>query len=194
MVAEMYDEVPDCVRTGAHSIRAQASCSLPPPASPQFNLLFTSSSTLTTALRKTRLETFRLWEIYITTLITKSIPMTQSTPSQAPFTLPTARLPSPEPANVLSQSTSTPPILNLPTNQPSAPTCTPSPAFLTVPALPADHAPNTTPITDNPPHISPAMPIAGAEYLDASHSVFNSAGRDINIHHHYQRISGACSF
>ena len=122
------------------------------------------------------------------TPIANSIPITQSTPSQASFTLPTARLPSPEPLNVLSQSTPTPPILNLPTNQPSAP------ALLTVPASPADHVPNTTPITDNPPHISPAMPLAGAEYLDASHSVFNSAGGDIyNIHHNYQLISGVCS-
>ena len=167
--------------------------SLPPLASPQFNPLFTSSSTLTTALRKTPLETFPLWEIYIATPIAKSIPMTQSTPSQASFTLSTARLTSPDPPNALSQSTPTPPILNLPTNQPSAPRCTSSRALLTVPALPADHAPNTSPITDNPPHISPAMPLAGAEYLDASHSVFNSAGRDMyNIHHHYQPISGAC--
>ena len=126
------------------------------------------------------------------TPIANSIPITQSTPSQASFTLPTARLPSPEPPNVLSQSTPTPPILNLPTNQPSAPTCTSSRALLTVPASPADHAPNTSPITDNPPHILPAIPLVGAEYLDASHSVFISAGRDINnIHHHYQPISGA---
>jgi hypothetical protein len=119
------------------------------------------------------------------TPIANSVPITQSTPSQASFTLPTARLPSPEAPNVLSQSTPTPPILNLPTNRPS-------PALLTVPASPADHAPNRTPITDNPPHISPAIPLAGAEYLDASHSVFNSAGRDMyNIHHHYQPISGA---
>ena len=129
------------------------------------------------------------------TPIANSIPMTQSTPSQASFTLPTARLPTPEPSNVLSQSTPTPPILNLPTNQPSAPTYTSSPALLTVPAAPADHAPNTTPITDNPPRISPAMPLAGAEYLNASHSVFNSAGGDIyNIHHNYQLINGMCSF
>ena len=128
------------------------------------------------------------------TPIANSIPITQSTPSQASFTLPTARLPSPKPLNILSQSTPTPPTLNLPTNQPSAPTCTSSRALLTLPASPADHAPNTTPITDNPPHISPAMPLAGAEYVNASHSVFNSAGRDINIHHHYQRINGACSF
>ena len=125
------------------------------------------------------------------TPIASSIPMTQPAPSQASFTLPTARLPTPEPSNVLSQSTP-PPILNLPTNQPSVPTCT-SPALSTVPASPADQ-PNTTPVTDNPPRISPAKPLAGADYLDASHSVFNAAGRDINIHHHYRPISGACSF
>ena len=129
------------------------------------------------------------------TPIASSIPMTQPAPSQASFTLPTARLPTPEPSNVLSQSTPTPPIPKLPMNKPSAPTCTSSPALLTVPASRADHAPNTTPITDNLPHISPAMPLAGAGYIDASHSVFNSAGRDIyNIHPNYQPISGACSF
>ena len=89
-----------------------------------------------------------------TTPIANSIPMTQSMPSQASFTLPTVRLPIPEPLNVLSQSTPTPPILNLPMNQPSAP------ALLTVPTSPADHVPNITPITNNPPHILPAMPLA----------------------------------
>ena len=171
----------------------QAGSSSPQPASRQFNPLFTSSSTPASALRRTPSETFsavgNLHQDQTLSPITNSIPMTRSAPSQVPFTHSTARLPSPEPANVLSQSTPTPPILNLSTNQPSVP------AFLTVAASPADHAPDTTAITDNPPHISPAMPLAGAESLDASHSVFNSAGRDIyNIHHNYRLISGACSF
>jgi hypothetical protein len=157
-----------------------------PPASPELNAH--------NCITKNPSETFyalgNLHQDQPLTPIANS--MIQSAPSQASFTLPTARLPTPEPSNVLSQSTP-PPILNLPTNQPSVPTCT-SPALSTVPASPADQ-PNTTPVADNPPRISPAMPLAGADYLDASHSVFNSAGRDIyNIHHNYQLISGACSF
>jgi hypothetical protein len=163
----------DCVRTSAHTC-----------FSPIQSTVYVEPNVSNCTMKNPLRNLFRRGKSTSGSATPVANSMTPSAPSQASFPRPTARLPSPELPNALAQSTPTPPILNnLFTNQPSAPTCTSSPAS----------PPHTTLITDNPPHILAAMPLAGADYLDASHSVFNSAGRDIYNTHNYQLISGACS-
>jgi hypothetical protein len=41
--------------------------------------------------------------------------------------------------------------------------------------------------------MSPAKAFAGAQYVDASHGVFNEAGRDIINYNSYQLVSRTCS-
>jgi hypothetical protein len=84
---------------------------------------------------------------------------------------------------------------SIPTNrQPMNRPPSPSLNLLSAPPSPGD-APNMTAITSNLPHISSAIPLAGAQYVDSSHSVFNTARRDIHItNHNYPPINRMCSF
>src|ERR1700683_900228 len=63
---------------------------------------------------------------------------------------------------------------NQPPSAPTAPLPTPSPAHQSTHPT----SPNTTAIAHNPPPVSPATAFTDAQYVDASHSVFNTAGRD----------------
>ena len=74
---------------------------------------------------------------------------------------------------------------NEPPSAPTAPLSMPSTAHQSTHPV----TPNTTAIPNNPQPVSPAMAFTDARYVDASHSVFNQAGRDII---NYQLVNRTC--
>jgi hypothetical protein len=91
----------------------------------------------------------------------------------------------------VNHNASPPPFLNPPVNQPSSPTNLPAPLSVSSPPpaladqLTGPAVPNATAAAAHiRQHISATATSSDAGYVDASNSVFNTAGRDFIINHY----------